>query len=327
MNTPKSILMVALAMLSGAGGLAAQTNEATGPEFGVAAQRIDAAGPEADFTMMKEKVWMAAEFSYGTKPIKGAPYSAEAVKEIEQVLIDGNRIYRRTASSIYRDSDGRTRHEQSPIGIGPFAAGDETLVFINDPIASVTYVLEPRTRTARKSTQVALAGQPGDPVRGGVAVYGAAGAGVLPGGAVGASVAPGGPPPPGEMMRTHFRARPEGGTSNLKRESLGKQMVEGVEAEGTRTTITIPANQIGNERAIEIISERWYSEELAAVIMSRELDPRSGETRYRLTNLSRAEPSRSLFEVPSDYTVEDLGSHGDHFQIFIPPVKSAAPKP
>ena len=107
-------------------------------------------------------------------------------------------------------------------------------------------------------------------------------------------------------MRAHFRARPESGTGNLKRESLGKQMVEGVEAEGTRTTITIPANQIGNERAIEITSERWYSEELAAVIMSRELDPRSGETRYRLTNLSRAEPSRSLFEVPSDYTVEDV---------------------
>ena len=161
MNTPKSIMKVALAILSGAGGLAAQTNEATGPEFGVVAQRIEVAGPDADFTLMKDKVWMAAELSYGAKPIKGAPYSAEAVKEIEQVLIDGNRIYRRTASSIYRDSEGRTRNEQSPIGIGPFAAGDETLVFINDPVASVTYVLEPRTRTARKSTQVALAGQPG----------------------------------------------------------------------------------------------------------------------------------------------------------------------
>src|SRR5262245_60800074 len=124
MNTRKSILMVALAMLSGAGGLAAQTTEAPGREFGVVAQRSEIAGPEADVTMMKDRVWMAAELSYGTKPIKGAAYSAEAVKEIEQVLLDGNRIYRRTASSIYRDSDGRTRNEQSPIGIGPFAAGD-----------------------------------------------------------------------------------------------------------------------------------------------------------------------------------------------------------
>ncbi len=104
-------------------------------------------------------------------------------------------------------------------------------------------------------------------------------------------------------------------------------MVEGVEAEGTRTVITIPAGQIGNERAIEIISERWYSDELAAVIMSRELDPRSGETRYRLTNLSRAEPPRALFEVPSDYTIEDGGSHPGHFQMFVPPVKFAGPKP
>jgi len=30
-----------------------------------------------------------------------------------------------------------------------------------------------------------------------------------------------------------------------------------------------------------------------------------GETVYRLSNISRTEPSRSLFEAPSDYTVED----------------------
>jgi hypothetical protein len=309
MNTPKIMMMAALAILSGAGGMFAQ--------------KAGVVGPEADFTLMKEKVWMAAELSYGIKPIKGAPYSAQAVKEIEQVLIDGNRIYRKTASSIYRDSEGRTRHEQSPIGIGPFAAGDETLVFINDPVTSVTYVLEPRSHTARKSTQVVLAGPPGE--RAGMAVFGAVGSSAVASGAVASGVAFGGQP--GELPQAHFKARLEGDPSNVRRESLGKQMVEGVEAEGTRTVITIPAGQIGNERAIEIISERWYSDELAAVIMSRELDPRSGETRYRLTNLSRAEPARSLFEVPSDYTIEDGGSHPGHFQMFVPPVKFAGPKP
>jgi hypothetical protein len=299
MNTPTTMIMAALAILSGAGG--------------IFAQKVEVAGPEADIALVKEKIWMAAEMSYGTKPIKGAPYSAQAIKEIEQVLIDGNRIYRRTTSSIYRDSEGRTRHEQSPIGIAPFAAGDETLVFINDPVASATFVLEPRSRTAHKST-VTLGGQPGEPVRGGI-VFGAVGSGVAPGGQ------------PAGVARAHFKARSEFGSNNVRRESLGKQMVEGVEAEGTRTVITIPAGQVGNERAIEIISERWYSEELAAVIMSRELDPRSGETRYRLTNLSRAEPPRSLFEVPSDYTFEDGGSHPEHFQIFVPPPGFAGPKP
>ena len=87
------------------------------------------------------------------------------------------------------------------------------------------------------------------------------------------------------------------------RESLGKQTVEGVEAEGTRTTVTIPAGAIGNERAIQIVSERWYSPELQTVVMTRHSDPRFGETTYRLTNVSRGEPDHSLFEVPAGFEI------------------------
>jgi len=36
-------------------------------------------------------------------------------------------------------------------------------------------------------------------------------------------------------------------------------------------------------------------------------DPRFGETTYRLTNISRAEPDRALFEVPAGYTVKEGG--------------------
>ncbi|HEY1403787.1 MAG TPA: hypothetical protein VGB05_06655, partial [Pyrinomonadaceae bacterium] len=88
-------------------------------------------------------------------------------------------------------------------------------------------------------------------------------------------------------------------------ESLGKQMIEGVEAEGTRTTITFPAGMMGNERPINIVSERWYSAELQTVVLTKHSDPRFGETSYRLTNINRSEPSRTLFEVPSDYTVKE----------------------
>jgi hypothetical protein len=91
-------------------------------------------------------------------------------------------------------------------------------------------------------------------------------------------------------------------------ESLGKQTVEGVEAEGTRNTITIPAGTIGNERAIQIVSERWYSPELQAVVMTKHSDPRFGETTYRLTNISRGEPDHSLFELPAGYTITDRGN-------------------
>ncbi|HKX27260.1 MAG TPA: energy transducer TonB [Blastocatellia bacterium] len=95
--------------------------------------------------------------------------------------------------------------------------------------------------------------------------------------------------------------------TDLRQESLGKQMIEGVEAEGTRTIQTIPAGAIGNERPIEIVNERWYSPELQIVLMTKQLDPRFGDTVFRLTNITRSEPDPSLFQVPPDYTVKDLG--------------------
>jgi TonB family protein len=97
-----------------------------------------------------------------------------------------------------------------------------------------------------------------------------------------------------------------GGGDRAKSESLGKQLVEGVEAEGTRTTVTIPAGQIGNDRAIEIVNERWYSPELQTVVTTRASDPRFGETVYRLTNIDRSEPAKSMFEVPPEYTISDF---------------------
>jgi len=88
-----------------------------------------------------------------------------------------------------------------------------------------------------------------------------------------------------------------------KSESLGKQAIDGIEAEGTRSTITIPAGEIGNEREIRIVNERWYSKELQSVIMSKHSDPRVGDNSYKLTNIKRGDPHPSLFEVPSDYTL------------------------
>ena len=80
-------------------------------------------------------------------------------------------------------------------------------------------------------------------------------------------------------------------------------VIEGVEAEGTRTVTTIAAGSVGNERDIEIVYERWYSKELQMIVYSRHYDPRFGEQTYRLVNIDRNEPDRSLFVPPSDYNV------------------------
>jgi hypothetical protein len=112
-----------------------------------------------------------------------------------------------------------------------------------------------------------------------------------------------------------------------KVEKLDSQTIEGVLAEGQRVTHTIPAGAIGNEQPINIVDERWYSPELQTVVMTRHSDPRSGETVYRLTNINRTEPARTLFEVPSDYTLKEgpqmfrkragePGAKGNNFQFY-----------
>lgn len=90
-----------------------------------------------------------------------------------------------------------------------------------------------------------------------------------------------------------------------KTELLGTKTLEGVNAEGTRTTIEIPAGKLGNDKSLQVVTERWYSSELQTIIMTRHLDPLSGEQIFRLTNIKRAEPARELFDVPSDYRIEN----------------------
>jgi hypothetical protein len=92
---------------------------------------------------------------------------------------------------------------------------------------------------------------------------------------------------------------------NLKIESLGRQAMEGVPAEGRRTTMTIPAGQAGNDLPLHIVVENWYSPDLKTTVLSKHSDPRNGETVTRLTNISRGEPSHMLFEVPADYKVSE----------------------
>lgn len=277
--------------------------------------------------------FLSSEMNFDMRTVKGAPYTADAVTETIQVLADGNRIVRRTTFAIARDGEGRTRREQAFGMIGNFAPANPSeamrSVFINDPVARTNFVLEPRTRTARKTPYFEFSGLPtgenfkfgkpgdldlliknsanlfkGEPERivivkenkNGVETtkeykgkeadeYLARERGKISGAA---------------RVNVLRKAAPQANT-----EKLGTETIEGVEAEGTRTTTTIEAGKIGNERPIVITSERWYSPQLQTVVMTKRNDPRHGETIYKLTNINRSEPARTLFEVPSDYKVED----------------------
>ncbi len=87
---------------------------------------------------------------------------------------------------------------------------------------------------------------------------------------------------------------------------LGVKDIDGFSAQGRRTTTTIPTNQVGNNKPIEIIDEFWESTELKVLLRSLHRDPRTGDIEYALTKISRAEPPASMFTVPSGYTIRDF---------------------
>lgn len=241
---------------------------------------------------------------------RGAPYYAEAITEFTQQLADGNRISRTSVTRTFRDSDGRTRREATN------DAGETVGITITDPIAGANYVLDPRTHTARRATMMVARAVPS-------AAMGGRGEG---GGAASPATGVFAPATTEERMRVEAerQARVEqsatsrtasgnaraileraaSGGGETTTESLGTRMIEGVMAEGTRRTTVIPAGSLGNSQPITIVAEQWFSPDLQVFVLTRHSDPRTGETVYRLANLVRGEPDRTLFEVPADYTVK-----------------------
>jgi hypothetical protein len=229
--------------------------------------------------------------------VKGAPYSAEAVNEMVQTLADGNKITNTSSSMLYRDSQGRERREER----------NGRSVFITDPVEGVSYMLETNSKVARKTEprQVMITpGGRGPNVGVGVGVGGGRGevSSSMTENHVFVINSPGGGPETFSFSSQEVSS----GKLTPKLEHLGSQAIEGVMAEGTRTTVTIPAGQIGNEQPITTVSERWYSPELQVTVMTKRSDPRSGTTTYTLKNVNRSEPSPAMFQVPPDYRINDM---------------------
>ncbi len=228
------------------------------------------------------------------KVVRNAPFSAEAVSESVQVLADGNKLTRHQTTRIYRDSQGRFRREQIPnlgSSIGSVIGLQQT-ISIFDPIAGIRLLLDPSAKTARR-TVVTISNFEGKttintqqrtaPINRSqkeieVITY---------------------------QKQVNIKPNSIITAETSKTESLGVKEIEGVKAEGTRATTTVPAGAVGNEQAFDIVYERWYSEELQEIVLSKHTDPRFGVQTYRLVNIKRNEPDRNLFIPPTDYTITD----------------------
>jgi hypothetical protein len=217
--------------------------------------------------------------------VTSAPFTADFSTQRTQTLADGNVIQRSTTGTIARDSQGRTRRDMTLPPMGVWAADGKIpsqISTINDPVAGTHYVLDPSQKIARQM--------------------------------------------PAPSVRGVWKYRGEDGTrsssdvgpdkQNVITTSLGTQTINGVSAAGTRTTRTIPAGAIGNEKPIIITVERWYSSDLQTAVLTKRSDPRTGDTVTQLTDIQRQEPAASLFQVPSDYTIQagkgGFGRHGYH---------------
>ncbi|HEY3456785.1 MAG TPA: hypothetical protein VGK64_19560 [Bryobacteraceae bacterium] len=232
--------------------------------------------------------------------IAGAPYSAEVVTQHVQTLADGNRIEQTTTGSVARDSQGRVRRDEALPALAGSNGEAPHLIMIDDPVAQVHWTLDAQTKTATKMPMPPMPPPPPLPPGKPGAVF-----------EMGVPAPPVPPEPPAKAYFATTAAAPAFSfttrmdSKTASKADLGLQTVEGVPAQGTRVTRTIEAGQMGNSLPIVITTETWFSPDLKVLISSKSSDPRIGETTYKLTNIQRAEPDPSLFQVPADYTIRD----------------------
>lgn len=219
-----------------------------------------------------EAVVISPTFAVEGRVVKGVPYSAQAVTSVKQTLATGSEISTHFTAVVARDAEGRTRREQTLSSIGPWAM---------EPSSSPTVIL---IQDPVKGVNYAL-----DPAK-----------------------------HFGRITRLNIRneepRREEPRREEPRKEraeSLGTQVIEGVQAQGKRTVTRLAVGAIGNSAPIELVVETWYSPELQVVVLGKRSDPRLGEITYRLTNIKRAEPPASLFEVPADYRIEAGGPRNE----------------
>ena len=269
--------------------------------------------------MRHDVLFMAGAQLDRERVVQNAPYCADAVHESVQSLADGNRIVQRQASRQCRDGQGRTRQEVQ-------GAGGRRNVFVRDPVAHESWLLDIEGKRAVRLDAPRHAGAEGDrppmldrllglgrdlrdrllpgkpsampPPPDAVAAAGPEPVRIAMQGAAGELPPPRmfAPPP----MPFHMRLPGPRGAGVVT--MLPGDTVEGLRADGKRTTWTIEAGRIGNERPIVIVNETWSSPELGITLRSRDVDPLAGEENFRVQNVARGEPDAQLFRVPADFT-------------------------
>jgi hypothetical protein len=286
MNTNRHILTVAMCATAIAGRLQAQQTVA-----GVPGGVDKNVGFQYFFNNAEPGMAGVRMEPMALKPVTGKPFSATETRRTRQTLGDGTHIDKVEKDKFYRDYDGRTRIERengASVSIsdpstgamresangksrvlmmrsGSFTALPDKAA-LQDHLTSTAGELQVHKELVEKAKAEAMATT---------------------------SVASANGPMIARTLIAPAIPAEKGNT-----EDLGDQVINGVMAHGTRSTITIPEGQIGNDREIKVISERWFSNDLGVLIKSTNNDPRFGETTFELTDILQGAQDPTLFEMP-----------------------------
>jgi hypothetical protein len=96
--------------------------------------------------------------------------------------------------------------------------------------------------------------------------------------------------------------------NSCTREMLDGQQINGVNAQGLRTTnlVTLGTDENGRRVTGQYFSEMWVSPDLGIVVREVVNSPKSGRALTELTEVVPGVPDPTLFQLPAGYEVRDV---------------------
>jgi hypothetical protein len=242
--------------------------------------------------MVCEAPAMGGIVYYGIEsPREGLPFTGILKTSFEQKLVDGNTIRSVTRNHQARDSSRRTMVEMAE-GCLPGDDGQTHLrlrVSVNDPVARTSMNWEVGSDGQPKVVHVFHQDDTAQRQ-------------------IRAAKRP--EPTPEELeQRKKMMQAAQAQALRLRKEEhiedLGIKQINGVSAQGTRTTRTIPAGEEGNDMPLVVMNEIWRSREFGLTMMAVRDDPRRGRTTTEYEDFNRGEPDPAVFAPPAGYTVQE----------------------
>jgi hypothetical protein len=233
--------------------------------------------------------------------VKGKPFSAQ--QQWEQTWTHRN-TSAPSSARIYRDSAGRTRREWP---VFPLSPDPPIVVEILDPVVGCQYTVDTQNHIAHRVKAMPF---PENAATGELTPERAA---LLRNSMEFHPLPPPPPPLPGSEAARSMEGHGESvsitayprGSKNVTEETLGTQRIEGVLAQGYRSTTLMPSRTGDDALTVPYVYESWFSPEIEELVLRKTSDPRTGQSIHQLTHIVVGEPDPAFFRVPADCQIVD----------------------